>query len=106
MNLPEGLNKEILYNFFKKLKEKFQFGTELITHIKVPEYSLSIPEKKEEFYSIIADYDWNDINYISFFMKEYFFINLDFIEEKIQINCDDNNLKNELKKFIELNLKS
>jgi len=101
IELPKNINKNIIYDFFIKLKEQFRLGVELSTHIKFSEYSMSIPENKEDFFKLIEEYDWNDIYYISFFMKEKFIINLDFIENKIQIYCDDKNLNTELEKFIE-----
>ena len=100
MNLPKDINKKKIYKFFIKLKEDFSLGQELITHIKLPEYSISIPENRDEYFDLLKDYNWEDISYISFFIKENFFINFDFIEEKIQITCEEEYLEAKFKELI------
>jgi len=100
MNLPKAINEKKIFEFFIKLKEDFPLGNELITHIKLPEYSISIPDNKEEFFKLMKDYNWEDIYYISFFIKEIFFINFDLTEERIQITCDDENMESKIKELI------
>ncbi len=105
MKLPKLINEKKIYEFFIELKEDFPLGIELITHIKFPEYSISIPDNKEEFFKLMKDYNWEDIYYISFFIKGNFFINFDLTEEKIQITCDDENIELKIKELILSNFK-
>lgn len=100
MKLPKEINEVKIYDFFIKLKEDFPLGDDLITHIKFPEYSISIPDNKEEFFELMNDYNWEDISYISFFIKENIFINFDLTEEKIQITCEDENMEFKIKRLI------
>lgn len=100
MKLPKVINEKKIYEFFIELKEDFPLGKEIITHIKFPEYSISIPDDKQEFFRLMDDYNWEDISYISFFIKEKFFINFDLTEDKIQISCEDENIKSEIKELI------
>ncbi len=100
MNLPKIINGNKIYEFFIKLKEDLPLGIELITHIKFPEYSISIPDNEEEFFELMNDYNWEDISYISFFIKEKFFLNFDLTEETIQITCEDENMKLKIKELI------
>ena len=46
------------------------------------------------------NYNWEDISYISFFIKEKFFLNFDLTEETIQITCEDENMKLKIKELI------
>lgn len=105
MKLPKVINEKKIYEFFIKLKEDFPLGNELITHIKFPEYSISIPDNKEEFFKLMKDYNWEDISYISFFIKENFFINFDFTEEKIQITYEEEKMEAKIKELILSNFK-
>lgn len=100
MKLPSEINKEKIYDFFIKLKSEFNLNKELITHIKFSEYSISIPEKENEFYSFFEEHNWNDIFYISFFIKQNFFINFDFIEDEIKIKCENMEVETKLRDFL------
>lgn len=101
MKLPNNLDKNNIHDFFTKLSEKFKLNKNLITHIKFSEYSISIPDDKDEFISLFEDLNWDDIYYISFFVKQTFLIKFDFLEDATIIKSDSNEIEKELKSFIE-----
>lgn len=100
MKLPTNLDKEKIHDFFIKLKERYKLNKDLITHIKFSEYSISIPDNKEEFFSFFEDLNWDDIYYISFFVKKTFLIKFDFLEGITMIKSESNEMGPKLKSFI------
>lgn len=105
MKLPNDLDKNNIHDFFTKLSEKFKLNKNLITHIKFSEYSISIPDDKDEFISLFEDLNWDDIYSISFFVKQSFLIKFDFLEDATIINSESNDIKTELKSFIKNHFK-
>ena len=85
MKFPTMIDIEQIYDFFEKLKKKYE---ELSTHIKFPEYSISIPESKDEFNSLFENLKWNNTYNISFFVKQKFLIKFDFLKEEIIIKSE------------------
>lgn len=97
MNFPSKIDIEKMYNFYITLSDIFK---DVSSHIKLPEYSISIPKEKDEFYSLFKDLSWNNVYYISFFLKQRFFIKFDFLKEIININSESIEEKKKIEDII------
>lgn len=100
MKFPENFNFENLFKFYQTLIKNYG---EVISHIKFPEYSISIPNNKDEFNELIEEIGWNNIYYISLFVKPKILIKFEFLKEEIDIKCDPSELEKEVEDLIKQN---
>jgi len=100
MKFPENVKIDNIFKFYQILIEEYG---EVISHIKFPEYSISIPKNEDEFTDMIKELGWNNIYYISLFIKPKIMIKFDFLTEEINIKCESSELENTVEKLIKQN---
>ena len=97
MKFPKNFNIENLFKFYQIMIKNYG---EVISHIKFPEYSISIPNNKDEFNDLIEEIGWHNIYYISLFVKPKILIKFEFLKEEIDIKCDPSELKKKVEDLI------
>ncbi len=100
MNFSENINIENILKFIRLLAKKYG---NVESHIKFPEYSISIPDNKQEFSDLMEEMGWKNIYYILLFVKPNILIKFDFLKKKINLKCDPPDLEKEVEDLINHN---